>query len=55
MEHRMIGLLSPKGETELLLHSDPGIPSPTFAIQVEDVEAYCREYRARGIGCSCPL
>jgi len=48
MEHGMIGLLFPKGETELVLHSDPEIPSPTFAIQVEDVEAYCREYRRRG-------
>ena len=46
--HKMVGFLLSEGDAELVLHSDREIPSPTFSIQVEDVEVYCDEYRRKG-------
>ena len=47
-ENRMIGFVFPGNDTELVIHTDPTIPNPSFNIQVEDVEAYCKHLAEKG-------
>ncbi len=47
-ENRMIGFVFPGNDTELVIHTDPGIPNPSFSIQVEDVETYCKHLAEKG-------
>ena len=47
-ENRMIGFVFPGNDTELVIHTDPGVPTPSFSIQVEDVETYCKNLAEKG-------
>jgi predicted enzyme related to lactoylglutathione lyase len=45
----MVGLRFPAGDSELVLHNDPDIPSPDFCFLVSDVDELCAEYGRAGL------
>lgn len=47
-ERGMIGLILGESDSEVVLHNDPAIPTPSFSFLVEDVRRFCAEYRGAG-------
>ena len=47
-EHKMVGLLFPGNDTELVLHCDESLPDPNVSYQVEDVQEFVKDYRNKG-------
>ena len=47
-KREMIGFVFPHSESEIVIHNDPTIPTPDFSFLVEDVEAFCKEFRKQG-------
>ena len=47
-ENKMVGLLFPGNDTELVLHCDESMPDPNVSYQVEDVLEFVKEYRNKG-------
>jgi predicted enzyme related to lactoylglutathione lyase len=47
-ENKMIGMLFPDNDTELVLHMNKNLPNPNVSFQVEDVMAYVEEYKSKG-------
>jgi lactoylglutathione lyase len=48
IEHKMIGLLFPGNDTELVLHCDESLSDPNVSYQVDDVMEFVKEYRSQG-------
>lgn len=46
---KMVGLLFPHGDSELVLHSDPEIPSPDYCFLVASVDDMCAHYAGLGL------
>jgi predicted enzyme related to lactoylglutathione lyase len=47
-ENQMIGFLFPGNNSELVIHTDPGLSSPSYSFSVEDVVEFCRRFREQG-------
>ena len=47
-ENKMIGLLFPGNDTEIVLHVNKNLPNPNVSFQVEDVESFVKEFKAKG-------
>lgn len=47
-ETKMIGLLFPGNDTELVLHMNKDLPNPNVSFQVEDVMVFVEEFKAKG-------
>ena len=47
-ENKMVGLLFPGNDTELVLHCDESLPDPNVSYQVDDVLEFVKEYRNKG-------
>jgi lactoylglutathione lyase len=47
-ENKMVGLLFPGNDTELVLHMNKNLPNPNVSFQVEDVESFVEEFKAKG-------
>jgi len=47
-ERKMIGLVFPEGDSEIVIHNDASMPSPSFSFLVADVEGFCLDYKKRG-------
>lgn len=47
-ENQMIGFLFPGNDTELVLHTNKGLPSPNISYQVENVENFVADYKKKG-------
>lgn len=48
VENRMIGLLFPGNDSELVLHVDDSLPNPNVSFQVENVLRFIKEFRKKG-------
>ena len=48
LENQMIGLIFPGNDTELVLHCDESLPDPNVSYQVDDVERFVKDYKAKG-------
>jgi len=47
-ENQMIGFLFPGNDSELVIHTDPKLSSPSYSFSVEDVVKFCRRFREQG-------
>lgn len=47
-EQGMIGFSFQENDSEIVIHSDPSLPNPSFSFLVRNVEKFCDEYRKRG-------
>ena len=47
-ENQMIGFLFPGNNSELVIHTDPGLSSPSYSFSVEDVVEFCERFREQG-------
>jgi catechol 2,3-dioxygenase-like lactoylglutathione lyase family enzyme len=47
-ERNMIGLGLAESDAEVVIHTDPAIPSPDFSFLVADVETLCEEHEKGG-------
>ena len=47
-ENKMIGLLFPGNDTEIVLHMNKYLPNPNVSFQVEDVMDFVEKYKAKG-------
>lgn len=47
-EKKMIGFVFDESDSEIVLHNDPNFPNPDFSFLVENVEDFCRSYKASG-------
>jgi len=47
-EEGMIGFLFPESDSEIVIHRDPNLPTPSFSFLVRNVEKFCDEYKRRG-------
>ena len=47
-ENKMIGLLFPGNNTELVLHMNKDLPNPNVSFQVEDVMGFVEEFKDKG-------
>ncbi len=47
-ERNMIGLGLAESDAEVVIHTDPAIPSPDFSFLVADVESLCAEHERGG-------
>ena len=47
-ERGQIGFVFVESDSEIVIHSDPSIPSPDLSFLVDDVVAFCEEHRRRG-------
>lgn len=47
-ENKMIGLLFPGNDTEIVLHMNKYLPNPNVSFQVVDVMDFVSEYKAKG-------
>ena len=47
-KHGMIGFTFKKGSSEIVIHSDPSLPNPSFSFLVKNVEEFCDNYRQKG-------
>jgi lactoylglutathione lyase len=48
IENKMIGLLFPGNDTELVLHQDENLPDTNVSYQVDEVLEFVEEYRRKG-------
>lgn len=46
--NKMIGFIFDESDSEIVIHSDPTIPNPSFSFLVKDVEKFCKEYTRKG-------
>lgn len=44
----MIGFIFPKGDSEIVIHTDKVMPNPDFSFLVKDVEKFCKDYEKKG-------
>jgi predicted enzyme related to lactoylglutathione lyase len=47
-ENQMIGFLFPGNNSELVIHTDPTLSSPSYSFSVEDVVEFCKRFREQG-------
>ncbi len=47
-ENKMIGMLFPGNDTEIVLHMNKYLPNPNVSFQVEDVNVFVENYKAKG-------
>lgn len=47
-ENKMIGLLFPGNDTELVLHMNKNLPNPNVSFQVENVMDFVSKYKTKG-------
>ena len=47
-DESMAGMLFPGNDSELVLHADDSLSNPNISFQVENVENFIEEYRAKG-------
>jgi len=47
-KEKMIGLLLPESDAEIVIHRDPDRPNPSFSFMVKNVEKFCAKYRKKG-------
>jgi len=47
-ENQMIGFLFPGNDSELVIHTDPKLSSPSYSFSVEDVVEFCERFREQG-------
>lgn len=47
-EYKMIGFKFEKSDSEIVIHNDSSIPNPDFSFLVENVDAFCKEYKKMG-------
>jgi len=47
-ERKMVGLVFPESDSEIVIHNDASMPNPSFNFLVADVEAFCLDYEKRG-------
>lgn len=47
-ERKQIGFIFPDSDSEIVIHTDPSIPNPDFSFLVDDVVAFCEEYKRKG-------
>ena len=47
-ENKMIGLLFPENNSELVIHTDKTLQNPTYSFSVENVEEFCKTYKEKG-------
>ena len=47
-ENQMIGFLFPGNNSELVIHTDPGLSSPSYSFSVDDAVEFCRRFREQG-------
>ena len=45
---KMIGFIFPQTDAEIVIHSDPALPNPSFSFLVENVEEFCKYYHNEG-------
>jgi predicted enzyme related to lactoylglutathione lyase len=43
-----MGFVFPESGSEIVIHNDPGIPNPDFSFLVDDVVAFCEDYKRQG-------
>ena len=47
-KNKMIGMLFPGNDTEIVLHMNKYLPNPNVSFQVEDVMEFVEKYKAKG-------
>jgi len=47
-EQRMVGFIFPESDSEIVIHSDPDLPNPSFSFLVRNVEQFCDGYKKKG-------
>jgi len=47
-ENQMVGFLFPGNDSELVIHTGPGLDSPSYSFSVEDVVEFCERFREQG-------
>ena len=47
-ERKQIGFIFPDSDSEIVIHTDASIPNPDFSFLVDDVVAFCEEYKRKG-------
>lgn len=47
-EQGMIGFVFPESDSEIVIHTDSNMPSPSFSFLVKNVQMFCDEYRKKG-------
>lgn len=45
---KMVGLIFPDSDSEIVLHQDPSIKNPDFSFLVNNVTEFCEEYKKKG-------
>jgi lactoylglutathione lyase len=48
LEAGQIGYVFPDGDSEIVIHNDPDIPNPDFSFLVDDVAAFCADFKRQG-------
>ena len=47
-EQGMIGFSFQESDSEIVIHSDPSLPNPSFSFLVRNVEKFCDGYKKKG-------
>jgi len=47
-EQGMIGFSFQESDSEIVIHSDPNLPNPSFSFLVRNVEKLCDDYKKKG-------
>ena len=47
-ERGMRGFILGESDSEIVLHTDPDLPNPSFSFLVPDVRRFCKEHREAG-------
>lgn len=47
-ERKMIGFVFEKSNSEIVIHADPNLPNFDYSYLVEDVVAFCEEFKQQG-------
>jgi len=47
-ERKMVGLVFPESDSEIVIHNDANMPSPSYSFPVADVEGFCLDYKKGG-------
>lgn len=47
-KQKMIGLIFPESDSEIVIHEDASMPSPFISFLVGDVQKFCNEYQKKG-------
>jgi len=47
-ENRMVGFLFSENNSELVIHTDPGLSNPSYSFSVDDVVEFCEGFREQG-------